>query len=102
MRLAYKTWAYFQEKYHLLTIRPPLSMKFTAVGIFQEISLLRSIAESSHRPRETQLPADNTSFSLSPVVVTDGAPYAVVVDLNSTSSVVSVRQAYRVGVRRDV
>ena len=77
-------------------------MKFTAVDIFQEISLLRSIAESSHRPRETQLPADNVSFSLSPMVVTDGAPLAVVKDLNSTSSEISVRQAYRVGIEGDV
>ena len=74
MRLAYKRWACFQEKYHLLKIRLPLSMKFTAVDIFQDISLLRSIAESSHHPRETQLPANNTSFCQSPVVVTFRAP----------------------------
>ena len=63
---------------------------------------LRSIAESSQLSRETQLLADNISFSLSPVVVTDGAPYAVVVDLNSTSCVISTRQTYRVRIERDV
>ena len=69
---------------------------------FRIFGVLHSIFASSHHPRETQLPADDTSFYQSPVVVTDGAPHAIVVDLNSTSSVISICQAYRVGIERDV
>ena len=51
------------------------------------------------RPRETQLPADHVSLRLRPVVVTDGTPLIVVIDLDTPLPlVVSAHQLDWVGI----
>ena len=63
--------------------------------------LLR-VSDGGHCIGEAKLMADNVSFNQCPVIVTDGPPLIVVIDLHTSSRfVAAVHQLHRVGVLRD-